>query len=459
MDTNEVFSESLDFNSIKRRAVAARSYRVKLPPSNGTNFTPEQTINFDLPSNVAGTYTNMSQCYLKFKVTNGVSASTLDRGGAYSFIKRFQISTAGAQIFDCNNWNVLATALLDSDSTAEYKATTGRILLGTRGDKLAGESLGIGEERIFCLPLICNPLSNMTPHRLLPLFGLSPIQIRLTLDSVASAVSSASANGAPTLAFSDVELVMYNTELAPSAQARIDEMTGGMYNMLAVSWMNSSASIGAGVTVNTSNLGFSMSSLERVVAIHRPQATINTQAAFSIGNRSRSNLLEYNYLINNEQYPARPVNANQAEAYAEFLIGDHSLSNFNKGNALMSGFVWSATGVSGSGFIGGNKPEVSLSNPYALEDPAGTIAGTSAGANAAAGNSNIGTYLTAVELESGISDGKSSQIYSGISTTGSTVQFLGKYNAAIASQIDFYAQYTVLLSLNMRGTAVISVKV
>jgi len=223
--------------------------------------------------------------------------------------------------------------------------------------------------------------------------------------------------------------------------------------------MNSSASIGAGVTVNTSNLGFSMSSLERIVAVHRPQATINTQAAFSIGNRSRSNLLEYNYLINNEQYPARPVNANQAEAYAEFLIGDHSLSNFNKGNALMSGFVWSAAGVSGSGFIGGNIPQAVLSNPYTLEDPAGTIAGNSAAANIGLGSSNIGTYLTAVELESGISDGKSSQIYSGISTTGSTVQFLGKYSAAVASQIDFYAQYTVLLSLNMRGTSVISVKV
>jgi hypothetical protein len=456
MDTNEVFSESLDFNSIKRRAVAARSYRVKLPPSNSTTFSPEQTINFDLPSNVAGTYTNMSQCYLKFKVTTGGADCSLDRGGAYSFIKRFQISTAGAQIFDCNNWNVLATALLDSDSTAEYKATTGRIMLGTRGDKLAGEELTNGAVRIFCLPLICNPLSNMTPHRLLPLFGLSPIQIRLTLDSVASSVQS---GGAPTLAFSDVELVMYNTELSPSAQARIDEMTGGMYNMLAVSWMNSSASIAAGVTVNTSNLGFSMSSLERVVAVHRPQATVNSQAAFSVGNRSRSNLLEYNYLINNEQYPARPVNANQAEAYAEFLIGDHSLSNFNKGNALMSGFVWSAQDASGSGFIGGNIPETVLSNPYALESPAGTIAGDSSAADAAAGSSNIGTYLTAVELESGISDGKSSQIYSGISTTGSTVQFLGKYNAAVASQIDFYAQYTVLLSLNMRGTGVISVKV
>jgi len=456
MDTNEVFSESLDFNSIKRRAVAARSYRVKLPPSNSTSFTPEQTINFDLPSNVAGTYTNMSQCYLKFKVTSTSAESLLDRGGAYSFIKRFQISTAGAQIFDCNNWNVLATALLDSDSTAEYKATTGRILLGTRGDQLSGEEIEAGGERIFCLPLICNPLSNMTPHRLLPLFGLSPIQIRLTLDSAASAVVS---SGTPVLSFTDVELVMYNTELSPSAQARIDEMTGGMYNMLAVSWMNSSATIAAGVSVATSNLGFSMSSLERIVAVHRPQATVNTQSCLSIGNRSRSNLLEYNYLINNEQYPARPVNANQAEAYAEFLIGDHSLSNFNKGNALMSGFTWNAQNVSGSGFISGNIPNADIVNPFILENPAGNEVGDIAQASAALGNSNVGTYLTAVELESGISDGKSSQIYSGISTTGSTVQFLGKYNQAIASQIDFYAQYTVLLSLNMRGTGVISVKV
>ena len=456
MDTNEVFSESLDFNSIKRRSVSARSYRVKLPPSNSTSFSPEQTINFDLPSNVAGTYTNMAQCYLKFKVNVSVAEALLDRGGAYSFIKRFQISTAGAQIFDCNNWNVLATALLDSDSTAEYKATTGRILLGTRGDQLSGEEIEVGGERIFCLPLICNPLSNMTPHRLLPLFGLSPIQIRLTLDSVASSVVS---SGTPVINFSDVELVMYNTELAPSAQARIDEMTAGMYNMLAVSWMNSSATASAGVSVVTSNLGFSMSSLERVVAVHRPQATVNNQACLSIGNRSRSNLLEYNYLINNEQYPARPVNANQAEAYAEFLIGDHSLSNFNKGNGLMAGFTWNAQGASGSGFISGTIPNADLVNPFELENPAGDEVGDISAASSGLGNSNVGTYLTAIELESGISDGKSSQIYSGISTTGSTVQYLGKYNAAIASQIDFFAQYTVLLSLNMRGTGVISVKV
>jgi hypothetical protein len=65
---SEAMSESLQFAAVKRRAVASRSYRVRLPASNGLNFAPGGTVQFDLPANLAGTYVDMSQCYLKFKV-------------------------------------------------------------------------------------------------------------------------------------------------------------------------------------------------------------------------------------------------------------------------------------------------------------------------------------------------------------------------------------------------------
>ena len=99
--SSEAMSESLQFAAVKRRAVASRSYRTRLPASNGLNFAPGGTIQFDLPANLAGTYIDMSQCYLKFKVNNSAAAAfTLDRAGAYGFIRRLQISTAGAQISD-----------------------------------------------------------------------------------------------------------------------------------------------------------------------------------------------------------------------------------------------------------------------------------------------------------------------------------------------------------------------
>ena len=100
--SDAVFSESLAYNQVKRRAVSARSYRVKTPPTNGTSFTSGQVIQIDLAGNLAGTYYDMSSMYLKIKVIAPL-AYTLDRCGALGFFRRLQISTAGAQIADISN--------------------------------------------------------------------------------------------------------------------------------------------------------------------------------------------------------------------------------------------------------------------------------------------------------------------------------------------------------------------
>ena len=62
-----VFAESLAFNQMKKRAVSARSYRVKIAPTNGTSFLPGSTIQVDLAGNQAGTYYNFNQMYLKVR--------------------------------------------------------------------------------------------------------------------------------------------------------------------------------------------------------------------------------------------------------------------------------------------------------------------------------------------------------------------------------------------------------
>jgi hypothetical protein len=90
--------------------------------------------------------------------------------------------------------------------------------------------------------------------------------------------------------------------------------------------------------------------------------------------------------------------------------------------------------------------------------------GLTAGGAVAGGDatpSDIGTFVVATEFESGLSDGKSSTIYSGISTIASVVQWVGKYANATAESftLDFYAQYTVLLSLDTRGSGVWSISV
>jgi hypothetical protein len=242
MSAPDAMSESLNFPSMKRRAVASRSYRVKISPSNGQNFTAGQTVNIDLPSNLAGTYINWNQCYLKMKVQSTTNGYTLDRCGAAGFIQRVQCMTAGAQIFDLPNWNVLMTILMDGDSSPAYKAGVGNVLMGTNGGFQAGETVAAATERTYCVPFVLHPFGMSTPHRLQPLFSSSPVQFKITLDSIVNAVQGATA---PTvLAFTEVELVCVFTELSPGAQAQVDQMSGGVYNVLAASYQNVGTTMG-----------------------------------------------------------------------------------------------------------------------------------------------------------------------------------------------------------------------
>jgi hypothetical protein len=103
------------------------------------------------------------------------------------------------------------------------------------------------------------------------------------------------------------------------------------HNTLANSYINSQATLpatGGAVSQTTrANLGISVSSLERLIVCHRPQATASDNAAFSLGNRSTAGLTQYQLLINSENYPQRPVLVGDrgAEVYSELLIADHAL--------------------------------------------------------------------------------------------------------------------------------------
>lgn len=448
-------AESLNFPNQKRRAVASRSYRVKISPNNGQSFVAGQTVNIDMPSNLAGTYVNWNQCYLKFKVAPVGNPLTLDRCGAAGFISRVQCQTAGAQIFDLPNWNVLMTILMDMDSSPAYKCGVGNILLGTKGSDQAGEILAANAtpNRTFCVPFVLHPFGMSTPHRLMPLFSSSPVQFKLTLESIANCGFSATIPTA--INFEEVELVCVFTELSPGAQAQVDQMSAGMYNILAASYQNVGTSMTAASTSVTANLGLSVSSLERIIVCHRRSTTINDNDTYTLGSRIKNGLSEYSIFINGEQYPARPVKVEDAcaEALAEFLLSDHSLVNFDKQSSFGVAISINASNHPYNGLDAGGAG-VSYPNPYYSDIPTGASAGT---INAA---STVGSFVTAVELETGLSDGRSQRLYSGVSTISSTVNYRGVYaNSSVAAQIDFFAQFTVLLSLNSRGTNVWSISV
>ena len=449
----DAMSESLNYPATKRRAVASRSYRVKVAPSNGQTFTAGQTVNIDMPSNLAGTYCNWNQCYIKYKVTAAGHAARMDRVGAAGFISRVMCMTAGAQIFDLQNWNVLMTILTDTDSSPSYKGGVGNVLMGMTSFQ-AGEELAADTARTFCVPFVLHPFGMSTPHRLMPLFSSSPVQFRITLDSIANSLYTTGT--APTaLTFSEVELVCVFTELSPGAQAQVDQMSGGMYNVLASSYQNVGTTMGADSAV-TANLGISVSSLERIIVCHRPTVQLNDKGYFSLGNRVMNGLSQYQIFINGESYPARPVIVENkgAEALAEFLLSDHSLVNFDKQSSFNVAVETDAAGATNG--LDGFAAILGVPQPYSVDGVGNAYGALGA---AAAGNSTISSFITGIELETGLSDGRSQRLYSGISTISSTVNYRGTYSGAAAAQIDFFAQFTVLLSLNTRGTNTWSVSV
>jgi hypothetical protein len=136
--------------------------------------------------------------------------------------------------------------------------------------------------------------------------------------------------------------------------------------------------------------------------------------------------------------------------------------DFNKGASLNNGVVQRVAATAGPmvGALGGVAPEVAKSPCFMLKDGAGTVAGDSTEAAAADANSNIGTFIIGTDFENGLSVGKSSSIYSGVSTIASSVQWLGVYDAVHqAAQVDFFACFSVLMTLNTRGAGVWQVSV
>jgi len=466
----DIASEALDYNNIKRRAMASRSYRVRIAPSNKTSFNPGETIFLDLPSNLSGTFMDMTQTYIRFKVTYTKATAgnvALDKCGAYGFMQRVAAVTSGQQIYDLNNYNVLVAALMDTDASNDWKGNAGNILVGTTASAPHGEIFSLGDggtvTRTYCLPFILNPFA--LQKKLVPLFSLDSLRWRITLETAANAIISSA--GTTNYQLNDVELVSYFTELSPSAMAQLDSLTGGVYNLLCPSYSNTQSTIAANSAVVNTVLGIAVSSLERIIVLHRPSGVNASAFASSLGGRITNGIQTAQFFINSEAFPQRNVSCDDlmAEPLAEFLIADHALSDFSRASCIQNVNVSTGAGAGRNIFDG---------TLYTAEN-APTGANLVAGTNSAwnnngtgginfiralnVGQTDIGSFVLAIELETGCSAGRSDRLYSGISTISSVVQYKGTYSGAQDALVDFFAQFTVLLTLNMRQTGVWSITI
>lgn len=457
----DVASEALAFNEMKRRSVAARNYRVKLNPTAGTSFVggSSTTIEFMLPSNLAGSYMDFSQLYLKCKLVPTGAAGNLDKGGIYSVINRMEMFNSGAQICTINNYNVLASTLLDTDATIGYKGGCGKVLAGLQANGSIGEYLTT-TGRTFAMPVILTPFGMQ--KKLVPLFSLDSLRIRFTLENFTNVFISAGAITGYTL--SDVQLCGYVTELSPSAQQQVDAMTGGVYSIVCPCYNNIQTTMTAGATAVTASLGIAVSSLERILVVHRV-ATSNL-ANQTLGARITNGLQNFQFSIDSQLYPQNPILVGDAgaEALAEYLVSSHAISDFQN-DAHIQSQLYSANisyaGTTQKNLINAYEGIYSYLNISATDGAkncwfnvsgAGDSYTLAAATDATA--STAGSFVASLELENGTSAGRSDRLYSGVSTLGSVVQYIGAYSGAVAATIDFFCHYTIMCTLNMRTTGV-----
>jgi hypothetical protein len=195
-----------------------------------------------------------------------------------------------------------------------------------------GEYIDNATGRNYCLPFVLHPLAMQ--KKLVPLFSMDSLRFRVILETAANALIS-NAAGTFNYQIMEAEMVCYFTELSPSAQAQVHSMTGGVYQLLCPSYMNSQTTMAAGTTAVTATLGVAVSSLERIIVVHRNAASA-AQAADSIGARITNGIQSVQFFINSEAYPMRPLNFADAgaEMLAEFLISDHALSDFTKASMV-----------------------------------------------------------------------------------------------------------------------------
>ena len=464
--TPDAMSEALDFNNIKRRAVASRNFRTKINPVGPSSVTVTSAgsqIEFMLPSNLAGSYMDFSQMYLKFKLKVTGADTNFDKCGAYGIINRLEMFSSGSQIFTLNNYNVLAATLLDTDATIGYKGGVGKVLAGLQANGSLGERLIDGLDRTFCLPMILNPFAMQ--KKLVPLFSLDSIRMRFTLESFTNTFVGA---GVTSYTISDVQLCGYICELSPSAQAQIDDMTDGVYRLLCPSYTNVQTTMIAASAV-TATLGVAVSSLERILVVHR--IATSSLANQTLGARITNGLTSFQFSIDSQLYPQAPIQIadGAAEPLAEFLISSHALSDFQN-DAHINSQLYSKTFTINTSVVN------QLISPYeglysylninasntskncwnnAVGD--GTLYSLAAATDGTA--SQTGSFVASIELETSVSAAKSDRLYSGISTIGSVVQYIGNYSGSVAATIDFFCHYTILCTLDMKRLGVWTVSV
>jgi hypothetical protein len=418
-------TQKLNYSEVSPRASSSRAVRTETVPTNGSNFSMGQEIIIDVPANLNNTFCDFQSSYIKasFENNNGADVK-FSAGGFPTCIKQIILELGGQTLFSCDNWNTLYEMMLSLDTSESFRKNAGERLFGA-GDDFDGATVAAGKARQVCFPLVLTPLM---ANRYFPLIGRDRLRIRLVLDTSARSLLGAATD--VEINVTNVALVTYNLELGADVMAQVAANSDGSFKMLMPSYQHHQSSLSTSETSKVMTLGFSMSSLNRILVAQTRQTA--TAANAHIGNRARNRLNRYFLTIGGVKYPMRDIRDVGASSNAAALgvgAGSEPLAE-----ALISQRALCAWSHDSS---------IAADGGFDIVNGAGDLTTTT------------GSYLIEIDLESQrVAGGEGSLgLVAGINTIGQVCQLTMEYDAVPgnAMVIDVFAEHTLMVALDLQS--------
>ena len=397
---------------VPARASSSRAIRNVVLPSNGSSFPASSTIVLDVGSGQNNTYLDWTSSYLKLKLTNSDgTANSINGSGWLSAVKKITIELGSQVVYSCDNYGALYSAMMTLDASKQFKENAGATLFGSGAD-FAGASIATTASRTVCVPLLLTPF--VGANKYFPMFSREGLRVRIELNSAASGYIAANTGVADSeMVVSDVEFVTYSIEVGAEVQAQIMAASGGAIRLACPSYQSFQTSMTTSTSTITANLGFSVSSLNRLLIIQQQSAVTDTDN--TIDARQKNDLSEFFVQIGNQKYPQRniKIDAEGSEALAEALVSERALTTFGHQSSINE--------------IGG----------WNKDDGSG------------ADKANTGSFVCEIDLESQFS--ATGGLVSGVNTIGSNIALTMNYSAVIstAQTLTVYAEHSILVSLDL----------
>ena len=465
-------SRSLDFvGGLKRKAVAARSYRCSVSSKSGTEFTSNQSFQIEMPT-IARSYADLANMCLEYEIISSNGIGTLCSSG-YDIINRMTISSGGgAVIDDCQNLNLYYNAVLAQNVSHEFMRGYMAEVAGHRGE--AGSPLGVdipastGTARKIRVPLLH---SVATIDKLLPLATSSGLNFTIYLEDFKNALMDANGTSAVDYKLRNPRIVFYVTELSPETEALLQQSVQPIgFNMNFTGLACTTDKKAAAVGTHISQLGFRYSSLNKITLLQRNTANALSTAQ-SQNNRGWFGLSELSFFINGTRYPQQKM-VGSSEDFGEFLtetfLSNNVLANIYHNSSLNN--TAQLTTVAASDAAGTTAANIGASaaahanllrtqipqNSRNYESIEGTLAAGFRTDQATletfnsgtTGSAPYGTFLVSYSFENFKTPADDSGLYSGTSTLGSTVTAEMVHIDDTAADLFFYAECDKILSID-----------